>query len=222
MKVIGILSSPHGKGSMTRKLVEAGLKGAADAGATTEMVDVSKLDINFCLGCAVCHKKGKCAQQDDFPAIMDKVLDSDGIILSSPNYIDNVSAQMKTFMDRMVDAIHMQLLEGKYGFSVSTSGGGGEDVVIEYMNEFLIRCGAIAIGGAGARPGREPTSMAVGEKESYDMGKDLVAAIKEKRSYPEQEKIHGIFKQTFAYTLRANKDIWPNNYSYWVKKGWVQ
>lgn len=42
MKVIGVLSSPHGKKSITRPLVEAALEGAKLAGAETEIIDVCR------------------------------------------------------------------------------------------------------------------------------------------------------------------------------------
>jgi multimeric flavodoxin WrbA len=220
MKVIAIVSSPRGKKSSTRQLVDAALKGAEEAGAETDIINVAKLDINFCKGCANCHKKGKCPQKDDMQGVLKEVLSADGIILSSPNYIDNVTGQMKVFMDRMVDAIHLQKLEGKYGFSLSTTGGGNENAVIEYMNEFLIKCGAYATGGAGAAVGRDPASINVAEEKAYELGKDIVKAIKSKRKYPEQNKIHNLFKESFWYTVNANKEKWAKNYEYWTEKGW--
>ncbi|MCD1295289.1 iron-sulfur protein [Methanocella sp. CWC-04] len=220
MKVIGILSSPRGKNSSTRKLVESAMKGAQEAGAETEMIDITKLNIEYCLGCATCHRKGECAQTDDFQEVMDKIMAAEGLVLSSPNYIDNVTGQMKVFMDRMVDAVHLQLLEGKYGFALCTTGGGNEDIVLDYLNEFLIKCGATAIGAAGAAVGKDPASINVASEKAYELGKDLVEAIKEKRRYPEQEKIHNLFKESFWYTVSANRERWASNYEHWVQKGW--
>ena len=117
MKIVGILSSPRGKKSNTLKLMDAALDGAADAGAQVEVIDVAKLTIKFCTACDSCHEKGECSIKDDFNFVMEKILAADGIILSSPNYITNVTAQLKTLFDRSPLMVHEQLFEGKYGFS---------------------------------------------------------------------------------------------------------
>ncbi|MGA1061462.1 MAG: NAD(P)H-dependent oxidoreductase, partial [Ilumatobacteraceae bacterium] len=40
---------------------------------------------------------------------------TDGIVLGSPVYINSVTAQLKLVIDRLADAIHCQMFEGKYG-----------------------------------------------------------------------------------------------------------
>ncbi|MCD1295389.1 iron-sulfur protein [Methanocella sp. CWC-04] len=221
MKVIGIIASPRGKNSSTLRLLEAAIEGAYQAGAEVEIVDITKFRINYCKGCGSCYSKGECSQEDDFSYVMDKILDSDGIIFGSPNYIDSVTAQMKTLMDRMSDAKHCQLLDGKYGLTISTTGGGGEEMVIRYMNDFLIGCGATVIGGVGAAVGRDPPSINAAMEKAFMMGKDLVSAFSEKRVYPEQEVIHRIFRENFGPTIRVNKEKWAHDYLHWVQKGWV-
>jgi multimeric flavodoxin WrbA len=149
MKIAGILSSPHGTKSVTRPLVEAALKGTRQAGAETGIIDICKLKIGYCKGCHTCYLKGECPQKDDFREVFDKILASDGLVLSSPNYVDNVTAQMKTLMDRMTDAVHCKLLYDRYGFSVSTAGGSGEEKTTGILNEWLLRCGSFYTSSAG-------------------------------------------------------------------------
>jgi multimeric flavodoxin WrbA len=221
MKVTGIIGSPRGKNSSTRRLLDTAIEGVAQSGSDVEVIDITKFRINYCNGCGNCYNKGKCGQDDDLNYIVDKLLASDGMILGSPNYIDSVTAQMKTLMDRLSDAKHCQLFSGKYGFSVSTTGGSGEQLVIRYMNDFLVGCGAYVIGGVGAAVGRDPPSINNAMESSFEMGKDLVSAIKEKRAYPEQEIIHKMFKDNFAPTIRINKEKWAHDYMYWVQKGWI-
>lgn len=100
MKVVGVLSSPRGKNSNTLKLMDAALEGAAETGAEVEAIDVAKLKIKYCTACNSCHEKGECSIKDDFNFVMENILAADGIILSSPNYITNVTAQLKTLFDR--------------------------------------------------------------------------------------------------------------------------
>jgi multimeric flavodoxin WrbA len=50
MKIIGIQSSPKGKNSVTLMLLNAAMEGAKEAGAEVEMIDITKLRINYCKG----------------------------------------------------------------------------------------------------------------------------------------------------------------------------
>jgi len=93
-------------------LVNAVLEGAKASGADVELVDACKLKIDYCNACDVCYAKGLCIHEDDFEGLYRKMLDSDGLILASPVYFRSVTAQLKTLIDRMADAIHCQLLTG--------------------------------------------------------------------------------------------------------------
>jgi len=221
MKIVGILSSPRGKKSTTLKLMDAALDGAADAGAQVEVIDVAKLTIKFCTACDSCHEKGKCSIKDDFNDVMDKILAADGFILSSPNYITNVTAQLKVLFDRSPRMVHEQLFEGKYGFSLTTAGSGDVDFVLNIMNDYIKICGGNTIGGAGCAMSEGPSALEAAIEKSREMGKDLVQAIKEKRQYPEQEAAHEEFRGRFKYVLLANKEHWPHNCDYWIEKGWM-
>jgi multimeric flavodoxin WrbA len=221
MKVTGIAGSPRGKNSSTLRLIEAALAGAGQAGAEVEIIDITKLQINYCKGCGTCYSKGRCGQDDDFCYVLDKITDSDGIVLGSPAYFDSVTAQMKTLMDRMSDAIHCQQLSGKYGFAVCTTGSSGEGPVTNYMNDFLIMCGAFVTGGVGAAVGIDPCSMDRASKTAYAMGKDLVIAVREKRAYPEQEDRQRKIRKWLRERILANKEPWAHDYFYWTQQGWI-
>lgn len=221
MKVIGLTGSPRGKNSSTLRLVEAAIEGAGQSGAEVEIIDITRFRINYCKGCGVCYDRGRCRQDDDFEYILNKIFGADGIVLGSPNYVDSVPAQVRTLMDRMGDARHCQMLDGKYAFSVSTTGSSGEEYVLRYMNDFLMNSGAFITGSVGASIGTCPSSINDAAEKACELGKDLVKAILEKRSYPEQEAVHMAFRKSFASTIRANKEKWAHDYLYWAQKGWV-
>lgn len=222
MKVIGVLSSPHGKKSITRPLVEAALDGAKLAGAETEIIDVCKLKLKYCKGCHTCYSKGKCPQKDDFRAVLEQFLAADGIVLSSPNYIGNVTAQMKTLMDRMTDAIHSKRFYGKYGFSVATAGGGGEEQTIRILNDWLLRCGALPIGGAGFAVSWGPEKEKAAVERARQLGAELVDAIRTNKSYPEAEKVRDESIKNFSFAVKMNKAMWQHDYDHYVSMGWIK
>ena len=170
MKIIGLNGSPHGKNSQTLRLVAKVLEGAKDSGADTEYIDLCELEINFCTGCGVCYAKGDCISADDYPELLEKILVADGIVLGSPNYINNVTAQVKVVLDRMADVIHCQMLSGKYGCSVSTAGGSGAEEVAAYLNRSLQQMGATTVGLVGVNILGNPAAITNREKETYNLG----------------------------------------------------
>ena len=131
MKIIGINASPKGDASNTLKLVKSVLSGAESDGAETELVDLYKLNIEYCTACGTCYAKGECPLIDDLEELFEKMLNADGIVLGAPNYIDSVPAPMKALFDRLSDAIHCQMLTGKFGCSVCTAGGSGTEDVLK-------------------------------------------------------------------------------------------
>lgn len=224
MQIVGIQSSPRGKNSNTLKLLEAALEGAAETGAETEIVDVARLKIRFCTACDTCHKTGICPLKDDYPVVQEELLAADGIVWSSPNYMMNVTAQLKTVFDRSPIIMHEQLFEGKYGFSLVTAGSGADEVdfVLGVMNQFMTRGGGNIIGGVGYAAAQGPAAMEAAVRQAREMGTDLVQAIKEKRRYPEQETVHTAMKERFRYLIQANKEDWQHNYDHYVEKGWIK
>jgi multimeric flavodoxin WrbA len=104
LKILAINGSPRGETSNTQTILTAFLKGAIAAGAETETVLLAKKEIHPCQGCWACWIKtpGHCVQKDDMAELLNKIWQSDLLIFASPLYVDCVSAQLKTFMDRML------------------------------------------------------------------------------------------------------------------------
>jgi multimeric flavodoxin WrbA len=221
VKLLGLSGSPRGEQSRTLRLVNAVMSGAADAGASCEVVDVSSLDLAFCLGCGVCYASGECIHADEFPLLLEKMLESDGIVLGSPVYVNSVTAQLKLVLDRLADAIHCQMFEGKYGCSVATAGGSHAQEVVLYLNDVLQILGATTVGGVGVVLGADPTILKLAESQAYDLGTNLVEAIRNKTKYPDQEAVHFGMKERMRALVTANREIWTHEYDHWLKKGWL-
>ena len=102
-QVFGIVGSPR-RGGNTEILVDEVLAGVEGAGALTEKVILSKLNIGPCRGCDACGKTGKCVQQDDMPALMGQMEQSQVWVLGTPVYWWGPTAQFKAFLDRWYGA----------------------------------------------------------------------------------------------------------------------
>ena len=99
MKILAIVGSPR-PGGNTSYLVDVALQEAARQGMETEKIILSKYKVNPCQGHDNCSSFSSCKQDDDVPWILEKFCAADGILLGSPVYYYNMTAQMKAFIDR--------------------------------------------------------------------------------------------------------------------------
>jgi multimeric flavodoxin WrbA len=99
--VVAVVGSPRARGN-TSLLVDAALEELAGRGARVRKVLLGEYSIAPCLGHEQCGRLPVCPQRDDAGEVLDAVYAADGLILASPVYYDNVTAQMKAFMDRNV------------------------------------------------------------------------------------------------------------------------
>ena len=106
MTIIAINGSPR-KTWNTATLLEHALKGAASAGAETELVHLYDLDYKGCTSCFACKLKdgksyGRCAMNDDISPVLDRIAGADALILGSPIYFGIVTGEMRSFMERLL------------------------------------------------------------------------------------------------------------------------
>jgi multimeric flavodoxin WrbA len=66
-----------------------------------EFIKLADHDIQPCRSCWACRKTDGCVIDDDMTSILiPKLLATDAVVLGSPVYFNNVTAQMKAFIDR--------------------------------------------------------------------------------------------------------------------------
>lgn len=125
MKVVGIISSPHGEGN-TATLVREALAAAAAAGAEVTEVFLPQYRIEHCRACDFCLAAGRCLLADDFEAVKAILADADGIILSSPTYGAAPCGRIRILFDRLGQlAFLSSFVGGKYVAAIATAGSFG-------------------------------------------------------------------------------------------------
>ena len=103
MKKVLILSGSPRKGGNSDLLCDEFAKGAMKNGHKVEKIRVAEKNISPCIGCYYCAKHGgRCAFNDDMADILQKIIDCDVLVLSSPVYFYSICAQLKTVIDRTV------------------------------------------------------------------------------------------------------------------------
>lgn len=147
VKIIGIVGSPR-KGGNTEKLVKTALKAAEKIGAETELISLASAEIEPCTACDICKATGECAIYDDTPSILAKIIDAQGIIMGSPVYFGNVTAQLKMLMDRSRPLRTDFKLKNKVGGAISVGGSrnGGQETTITAIHEFMLIQDIIIVG----------------------------------------------------------------------------
>jgi multimeric flavodoxin WrbA len=222
MKILAIHGSPRTIRSSTRRLAQFVLEGAAEAGAESELIDLCDLRITPCTACEGCSFNGICVFDDDLPRLVGLMKEADGVVFASPVYIDNVSGQMKVFFDRLADAIHYQLLSGKWGCSVATTHTSGGDDVVAYQNHVLNYLAVISVGGLSVATGGDADALDAREAEARALGKKLTEAIRNGFSDPEQEAEIAGNRDFFRDIIIENRDFRTDEYERWVRMGWIR
>lgn len=114
-----------------------------------EVINLFDYDIKLCIGCENCLIKGNCVFKDDVSEIMDKIKTSDGVILTSPVYMENVSGILKIFLDRTCKWFHRPELFGKPILVIATTKGSGLKSTLKYLERVVIQWGGFNAGTIG-------------------------------------------------------------------------
>ncbi len=101
MFVLGLQGSPRKKGN-TNYLLSAFLDEAKKRGAETLAIHVPDKHIKPCIGCTNCEKKGVCSIKDDdmTKEIFALLRRADVVVVATPIYFYNATAQLKALIDR--------------------------------------------------------------------------------------------------------------------------
>jgi multimeric flavodoxin WrbA len=219
MKIIAINASPNGASGNTGKVLTALMDGAREAGADSQVFLLGELTVKPCRSCRVCQKTGNCVIEDDYPKIKAAMLEADGIVLASPNYIYNVSAQMKALLDRSFSMFHCQMLAGKYGAAILTSGGPLYEQVEEYLMHVIGNIGCWKVGSLTVMEAqlKDPEEQSQALQEAADLGHGLAAAISNRVRFHDQETEREQCFEMMRWLVEQEKNNWPYEYEYWRK-----
>ncbi|MBM4325977.1 MAG: hypothetical protein FJ118_02340 [Deltaproteobacteria bacterium] len=219
-KVVAINGSPHERIGNTSQMI-AMLGGALEGeGLQLEEILLSSYRINYCVGCGNCLTKGGCWIKDDYSSVAKKALAADAVILACPVYVFNVTAQMKTFLDRSLGHGHRPQESWKPGLAVSVSAGLGESWVAEYLSNTLRIFGAFPVGQLTAiavAPGQFLGKETV-EARAEDLARDLARAVKQGLRYPVTDNDLR-FWQFIGNLISQNRDLMKADHKHWQEKG---
>jgi multimeric flavodoxin WrbA len=150
MKVVAFSGSARKDGN-TALLLKTVLAELEIAGVKTELVQLAGKKVHGCIACYQCFKRkdGRCAVETDcINDCIDKMRGADAILLGSPTYFADVSAEMKALIDRcgMVSRANDDLFKRKLGAAVVAARRAGGIHVFDTMNHFFLIGQMIVVG----------------------------------------------------------------------------
>ncbi|MDY6878547.1 MAG: flavodoxin family protein [Chloroflexota bacterium] len=190
-----------------------------------EIVRLSDYQLQACKGCKMCCDKGEeyCPLKDDRDVLIEKMMASDGVVFASLNYSFQVSAIMKTFLDKLGFAFHRPRFFGKTFTSIVAQGIYGGNKIVAYL-DFV----GNALGFNTVKGSCITTLDPMTEKQQHKIDRVLAAQARryyarlEKPGYPAPTLIDLMFFRMSRTKMRLMLDDSFRDYTYYKDKGWFE
>ena len=198
VKLLGVCGSPRRKSTYTA--MQAALEAAAaEGGVEVELVELRARKLNFCIHCNKCLKENSrtcVVYHDDMDELYEKVYNCDALLVGSPVYEMNITAQLATFFNRFRPTWVM-LKDDPYFFArkvgaalvVGGTRNGGQEGAVGAILGFFHTQGYTVCNGTGGvysgamlwSPGDGSTAMddEFGLERARSVGRKLVWTAKQ-------------------------------------------
>ncbi len=191
MKVIAFNGSARKDGN-TAILIKQALEELRREGIETELYQLSGKRIKGCAACYKCmdNRDQRCSVNDDIlNECIEKMIKADGIILGSPTYFTDVSAEMKALIDRagLVSKANGDLFKRKIGAAVVAVRRAGSIHAFDTLNHFFLITQMIV---PGSRYWNMGFGLKKGEVEKDEEGILIMRVLGENMAWL-LKKIHG-------------------------------
>jgi multimeric flavodoxin WrbA len=190
-----------------------------------EIVRLSDYQLERCRGCKACCDKGEeyCPLKDDRDVLIEKMMASDGVVFATPNYSFQVSAIMKTFLDKLGFVFHRPRFFGKTFTSIVAQGVYGGKKIVNYLDFVGRGLGFNTVNGSCITT-LEPMT----EKQQQKIDRTLAAHAR--RYYAQLEKprypVPSLFALFFFRMARTRMQVMLDesfrDYVYYKDKGWFE
>lgn len=151
MNVLAINASPRRDGN-TAALVRRVFQELEEQGVSTHLEQLGTTRLSGCTACYECFKRQdkRCAvTRDAMNGLIEKMLAADGIILASPTYFADVTANMRAVIERagLVARANQGMLARKVGAGVVALRRSGGMQAFNSLNAFFMATQMVVPGG---------------------------------------------------------------------------
>jgi multimeric flavodoxin WrbA len=184
--IVIVKGSPRKRGNSSI-LADSLIRGAEENGVQVKEFFIQNLDIKPCNACNACIKKPekKCIIDDDMQMIYEALRSANALVIASPTYWFNISAQTKLFIDRLYGLVEpdKNIMRSKkigiiltYGDSNEISSG-AINAINSYKDMFRYIGSEIAgiIHGSASAAGEIKKNQDLLD-EAYELGQELTSS----------------------------------------------
>jgi multimeric flavodoxin WrbA len=221
MKILFLLGSPRkGESYWGATLIENQLKTHSDV--EVDYIWLKDLNLKDCLGCHACILKGEnvCPLKDDTAVLQQKMMEADGVIITSPVYAMQISALLKKPIDHFAYLWHRPRFFGKYSMAL-VSGGGQFKETLDYIKLNTRMWGFTYVTGIGVahHDALVPKKQVQQEADLIKAAETFYAAVKSQK-HPSPDLYELIRYRVWRINARCLQDSNPTDHAYWTEKGW--
>lgn len=189
-----------------------------------EYVFLKDYHLEYCHSCLNCFMKGEefCPSKDDRDRLLKKIDSSDGIIFATPNYVLQVSARMKNFIDRMAFIFHRPRYFDKAFTGIVSQGVFGGKGVLKYLHTTGKFMGFHVSKGCNVTTLR-PITKNQQQKLNKKVKKASIRFYKEllRKNIPPSPSFFKLILFRMARTGIKTLDPKFKDYQYYKEKGWL-
>lgn len=178
MKVVAFNGSARKDGN-TAILIRKVFGELEAEGIETELVQLAGKTIKGCIACGKCgkNKDKRCAVTNDVAnECIEKMIEADGIILGSPTYFSDLTAEMKALIDRAgyVARANSHMLRRKVGAAIVAQRRAGSIHAFDSINHFFLIGQMIVPGSSYWNVG---IGRAIGDVEQDEEGLETMQTL---------------------------------------------
>ena len=171
----------------------------------TEIVTMSEMPVQPCIGCKTCFCDGVCPQdpRDGMAELRQKLKECDVLIAATPVYMTMVSGWCKNFLDRCASYCHVFELAGKPCLVISVTGMTGAETTAGYLSDMLEVMGC-AVSGRLPFVKQGQDGLVPGSEAAKEAIRSAAAALRDAAANPEKYISEKTEKQ-FEFIREANR-----------------
>lgn len=190
-----------------------------------EIVPLNEYNLKVCKGCKLCLDKGEelCPLKDDRDKLVEKIVNSHGVVFASPNYSFHVSGLMKVFLDRLGFFFHRPRFFGKTFTAIVAQGVYGGKDIVKYFNFIGNGLGFNVVPGCcitTLEPMTEQGHAKI-EQTIEKQSKRFYSTLR-KQEYPVPSLFKILIFRMSRSTMRIMLDREFRDYTYFTEKGWFE
>lgn len=149
-KILAVSGSPRKKGN-TELLLQAAVEPLTAQGHTVHPFLLSQKKVAPCIACEGCAKTGVCVQKDDALEILETITSYQAVLVGSPVYFRNISAQLLAFFTRFHSLAHHRPFRDRLCFGGAVAVGGSpnsQGITLNIIHNFFLSMGLVCVPAA--------------------------------------------------------------------------